>query len=218
MSEDSARPLKHDQSASAAAQAGAQVPGLKANGVDPGGASNNGNSMHHWKPPKISEQPFSQNSVEKHSRLRGAAVSRGICPYCAVGCGQLVYTKEGKIIDIEGDPESPINEGTLCPKGANTFQLVCNPHRITKVKYRAPYSDHWEERPLEWAMDRIAALVKETRDKHFVEHDQNGMLVNRTTAIAHLGGATLDNEENYLIKKLLNGGLGIIPIENQARI
>lgn len=172
----------------------------------------------HWKPAEMSKQPFSPNSIDKHSRLRGATVSRGVCPYCAVGCGQLVYSKQGEIIDIEGDPESPINQGTLCPKGANTFQLVCNPHRITKVKYRPPYSDHWEERSLEWAMDRIASLVKETRDKHFVEHDQTGMLVNRTTAIAHLGGATLDNEENYLIKKLLNGGLGIIPIENQARI
>jgi formate dehydrogenase major subunit len=171
-----------------------------------------------WKTADIAKQPFSPNSIDKHSRLRGAAVSRGVCPYCAVGCGQLIYTKAGKVIDIEGDPESPINEGTLCPKGANTFQLVNNPHRITKVKYRAPNSDHWEERPLDWAMDRIASLVKETRDRHFVEYDRNGMLVNRTTAIAHLGGATLDNEENYLIKKLLNGGLGIIPIENQARI
>jgi formate dehydrogenase major subunit len=145
-------------------------------------------------------------------------MSRSVCPYCAVGCAQLVYTKAGRVIDVEGDPESPINEGTLCPKGANTFQLIHNPHRITKVKYRAPYSDHWEERPLEWAMDRIAGLVKETRDRGFIERDSNGTLVNSLTSIAHLGGATLDNEENYLIKKLLNGGLGIIPIENQARI
>lgn len=163
-------------------------------------------------------EPYSPNSVLKHSRVRGATVSRGVCPYCAVGCGQLVYTKSGKIIDIEGDPESPISEGTLCPKGANTYQLIENPHRVTRVKYRPPGGDHWETRPLDWAMDRIAQLVKETRDKHFTERDEHGALVNRTTAIGHLGGATLDNEENYLIKKLFSGGLGIIPIENQARI
>ena len=145
-------------------------------------------------------------------------MTEGLCPYCAVGCGQLIYTKGGKLIDIEGNPESPINEGTLCPKGASTYQLVHNPHRLTQVLYRAPHADHWEVRPLEWAMDRIARLVKNTRDEHFVERNEAGLLVNNVTAIAHLGGATLDNEENYLIKKLLNGGLGIIPIENQARI
>jgi formate dehydrogenase major subunit len=171
-----------------------------------------------WSAPESTTQPFSPNSIEKHSRLRGATVSRGVCPYCAVGCGQLVYTKAGKIIDIEGDPESPINEGTLCPKGANTYQLIDNPHRITKVMYRAPHSDKWETRTLDWAMDRIAQLVKSTRDQHFTGHNEKGMLVNNVTAIAHLGGATLDNEENYLIKKLLGGGLGVIPIENQARI
>jgi formate dehydrogenase major subunit len=218
MSKDSAQFPRHNDSGSIALRASTQIQDLEANSADSSAASNNAPSARHWKTAETAKQPFSPNSIEKHSRLRGATVSRGVCPYCAVGCGQLVYTKAGKIIDIEGDPESPINEGTLCPKGANTFQLVCNPHRITKVKYRAPYSDHWEERPLDWAMDRIANLVKETRDRHFVERDQNGMLVNRTTAIAHLGGATLDNEENYLIKKLLNGGLGIIPIENQARI
>jgi formate dehydrogenase major subunit len=130
----------------------------------------------------------------------------------------VVYSKAGTIIDIEGDPDSPINEGTLCPKGANTFQLVHNPHRVTKVKYRRPYSDHWEEKSLSWAMDRIAELLKSTRDTHFVEKDENGTRLNSVTAVAHLGGATLDNEENYLIKKLLGGGLGIVPIENQARI
>ena len=136
-----------------------------------------------------------------------------VCPYCAMGCSQLVSVKGGKVIDIEGNPDSPINEGTLCPKGANTFQLTANPHRITKVLYRAPYSDHWEHRPLDWAMDRIAQRVKETRDRDFVEGN-----LNHLTTIASLGGATMDNEENYLIKKLFNGGLGILPIENQARI
>src|SRR5690348_11272945 len=101
-------------------------------------------------------------SVTKHSRIKDAVAVDGVCPYCAVGCGQQVYVKGGKIIDIEGDYRSPINGGTLCPKGANTFQLVHNPHRQTKVLYRAPFSDHWEERPLDWAMDRIAQLTKET--------------------------------------------------------
>jgi len=162
-------------------------------------------------------QPFSPVSVAKHSRLRGATVVNGVCPYCAVGCGQLVYTKDGQCIDIEGDPRSPINEGTLCPKGANTFQLVQNPHRVTTVKYRAPYSDHWEEKPLDWAMDRIAHLTKATRDATFIDRDADGDLIRHTTAVGHLGGATLDNEENYLLKKLFNT-MGIIAVENQARI
>jgi formate dehydrogenase major subunit len=181
-------------------------------------ASQSESHTSRWHSPDSRTQVISPNTVAKHSRLRGATVSRSVCPYCAVGCGQLVYTKSGKIIDVEGDPDSPINEGTLCPKGANTFQLIHNPHRITKVKYRAPHSDHWEEKPLDWAMDRIAQLLKETRDRGFVERNSEGMLVNSVTSVAHLGGAILDNEENYLIKKLLNGGLGIIPIENQARL
>jgi formate dehydrogenase major subunit len=118
---------------------------------------------------RLDAQPFSPNSIAKHSRLRNASVSHSICPYCAVGCSQLVYTKAGQIIDIEGDPASPINEGTLCPKGSNTFQIISNPHRETKVKYRAPYSDHWEEKPLDWAMERIAQLVKKTRDEDLME-------------------------------------------------
>jgi len=162
-------------------------------------------------------QPFSINSVDKHSRIKDATEVHSVCPYCAVGCSQLVYLKGGKIIDIEGNPESPINNGTLCPKGANTFQLTVNPHRITNVKYRAPYSDRWESRSLEWAMDRIARLTMDAREEGFLEK-RDGMQVNHVTNIFSLGGATMDNEENYLIKKLFNGGLGIIPIENQARI
>jgi formate dehydrogenase major subunit len=162
-------------------------------------------------------QPFSPNSIAKGSRTRGATEVASVCPYCAVGCSQLVYIKDGAIIDIEGNPESPINEGTLCPKGANTFQLASNPHRITKALYRAPFSERWEERPLDWVMDRIARRVKETRDSDFIEQ-RDGIVLNHLTTIASLGGATMDNEENYLIKKLLNGGLGILPIENQARI
>jgi formate dehydrogenase major subunit len=162
-------------------------------------------------------QPFSLNSTEKGPRTRGATVVPSVCPYCAVGCGQLIYVKDGKVIDIEGNPDSPINEGTLCPKGANTFQLSVNPHRITRVLYRAPYSDHWEHRPLDWAMERIAERVKETRERDFLE-ERDGTVLNHLTTITSLGGATMDVEENYLIKKLLNGGLGILPIENQARI
>ena len=165
-----------------------------------------------------SVQPFSRTSVEKHARIRDAVAVPSICPYCAVGCSQLVHIKKGKIINIEGNTDSPINEGTLCPKGANTFQLTINPHRIKHVLYRAPYSDHWEQRPLEWAMERIAGKIKEVRDSDFVERDEQGVLLNHLTTIACLGGATMDNEENYLIKKLFGGGLGVVSIENQARI
>jgi formate dehydrogenase major subunit len=163
-------------------------------------------------------QPFSPMSVAKHSRLRGATPVDSVCPYCAVGCAQQVWVKNGQIIDIEGDPRSPINEGTLCPKGANTFQLTVNPHRPQTCLYRAPYGDHWEEKPLDWMIDRIAERVKATRDATFVEVDpEDGQIVSHTQAMAELGGAVLDNEENYLIKKLLNT-LGITSIENQARI
>ena len=167
---------------------------------------------------KNESQPFSRNSVEKHARIRDAVAVPSVCPYCAVGCSQLVHVKKGKIINIEGNPASPINEGTLCPKGANTFQLTINPHRIKHVLYRAPYSDHWEQRPLDWAMDRIAEKIKAVRDADFVEQDNEGTLLNHLTTIASLGGATMDNEENYLIKKLFGGGLGVVSIENQARI
>lgn len=162
--------------------------------------------------------PMSAKTREVHARVRGASVSVSVCPYCAVGCSQLFYTKDGRIIDIEGNYESPISGGTLCPKGAATYGLIHSPYRITTVKYRAPYSDRWEDRPLDWAMERIAQLVKQTRDATYEETDEYGTIVNRTLGIGHLGGATLDNEENYLIKKLFAGGLGIVPIENQARI
>lgn len=161
----------------------------------------------------------SSMSEKLRPRLEEAdTVGTSICPYCAVGCAQLVYAKSGKVIHIEGDPRSPINRGTLCPKGAATFGWMTSETRINKVLYRAPHGERWEERPLDWAMDRIAQLVKQTRDETFVEKLPDGKTVNHTLGIASLGGATLDNEENYLMKKLFSGGLGMVWIENQARI
>jgi formate dehydrogenase major subunit len=165
----------------------------------------------------VPDRTTSRRTETLRPRIAGAQVTNSICPYCAVGCAQLVYHRDGQIIDIEGNYAGPINQGTLCPKGAATFQLGANPHRLRTVQYRAPYSDHWEERPLDWAMERIAQLTKEARERTFREKGENGVPVNYTTAIAHLGGATLDNEENYLIKKLFSG-LGMVWVENQARI
>ncbi len=170
------------------------------------------------------EDPLSKAAVSRLSlRLRPRVemadkVGTSICPYCAVGCAQLLYVKGNDIIHVEGDPRSPINRGTLCPKGAGVLGWMHNPNRLTRVKYRAPYATSWEERPLEWAMDRIATLVKRTRDETFVRTLPDGTTVNHTMAIAELGGATLDNEENYLIKKLCAGGLGMVWVENQARV
>ena len=172
----------------------------------------------------MGEDPLSKAAVSPLSlRLRPRVeaadkVGTSICPYCAVGCAQLLYAKGNDIIHVEGDPRSPINRGTLCPKGAGVLGWMHNPNRLTRVKYRAPYATAWEERPLEWAMDRIATLVKRTRDETFVRTLPDGTTVNHTMAIAELGGATLDNEENYLIKKLCAGGLGMVWVENQARV
>jgi formate dehydrogenase major subunit len=182
--------------------------------------------LRDWSLPKqlAGEDPMSTAAQTEASRQLGPRlaeadrVGTSICPYCAVGCAQLVYAKGNDVIHIEGDPRSPINQGTLCPKGAATFGWMVNPQRLTTVKYRAPYSDHWEERPLDWAMERIAQLIKQTRDETFVHQMPDGMTVNHTLGIASLGGATLDNEENYLIKKLCAGGLGMVWIENQARV
>jgi formate dehydrogenase major subunit len=149
--------------------------------------------------------------------LMADKVISSVCPYCAVGCGQLVYIKNEKIVDIEGDPRSPISNGCLCPKGAATFQLVTGSHRVHHVLYRRPQGTAWEKIPLEQAMDMVAERVKQTREAHWEQATGEGQAVQRTMAMAHLGGATLDNEENYLIKKLFTS-LGIIQIENQARI
>jgi formate dehydrogenase major subunit len=165
---------------------------------------------------KAAESSYSRNLGP---RLEQAdKVGTSICPYCAVGCAQLVYAKDGRVIHIEGDPRSPVNQGTLCPKGAATFGLLTSPLRLTEVLYRAPYSDRWEPRRLAWAMDRIAYLTKRTRDETFVQKLPDGKTMNHTLGIGSLGGATLDNEENYLLKKLFGGGLGMVWIENQARV
>ncbi len=163
-------------------------------------------------------EPFSRETLEKIPRIRDAHLFHSVCPYCAVGCSQNVYVKDGKVIDIEGNPDSPINRGKLCPKGAATFQYTVNASRLTQVLYRAPYSDHWEVKSLDWAMERIAQRIKKTRDETFVERLPDGREVNQTLGIATLGGATLDIEENYVMKKLFNGGLGIVAMDNQARI
>ena len=144
-------------------------------------------------------------------------VAGSVCPYCAVGCGQLIYVKDEKIIDIEGDPASPVSQGCLCPKGAATFQLVTGSHRVSDVLYRRPHAKEWEKIPLEQAMDMLAERVKKARDENWEDKDKDGKPLRRTMSMAHLGGATLDNEENYLIKKLFTS-LGIVQIENQARI
>jgi formate dehydrogenase major subunit len=144
-------------------------------------------------------------------------VVASVCPYCAVGCGQLVYVKDEKIIDIEGDPASPVSAGCLCPKGAASFQLVTSPQRVTQALYRRPYGTEWETIPLEQATEMVAQRVKAARDADWQHDDENGNPLRRTMSLAHLGGATLDNEENYLIKKLFSS-LGIVQVENQARI
>jgi formate dehydrogenase major subunit len=161
---------------------------------------------------------FSRRSIELTPRIRHAdKVVQSVCPYCGVGCGQTVYVKDGKITDIEGDPDSPISQGCLCPKGAATFQLVTGSHRVHQVLYRRPGGTEWETLPLEQAMEMVAERVKRARDEHWEHSDGEGHPLRRTLALAHLGGATLDNEENYLIKKLFTA-LGMVQIENQARI
>ncbi len=167
----------------------------------------NGNGQESWSKRTKTLQP----------KTADAKVTRSICPYCAVGCGQLIFHKDGKMVSVEGDPASPISRGHLCPKGANTFQLHHAPNRISKVKYRRPYGTEWEELDQDRAMEMIADRLWESRDKSF-EETQDGQVLMHTKTVAHLGGATLDNEENYLIKKLFCGGLGMVCISNQARI
>ena len=159
----------------------------------------------------------SDRTLALHSRLQDAASVSSVCPYCAVGCGTLVHVKHGEVVDIEGNPASPINQGTLCPKGAGIFQYTVNPDRITHAMYRRPYGRDWEPVELDWAMDRIANLMHDTRDRSFIDRDTDGNVVHHCEGVGFLGGAALDNEENYLIKKLCVGA-GVVFIENQARI
>jgi formate dehydrogenase major subunit len=150
-------------------------------------------------------------------RIKDAKTTPSVCPFCSVGCATLVHTSEGRIINVEGDPRSPHNEGTLCPKGAAIFQLHVNPNRPTQVLHRPPGAADWEVWDLDRAMSRVAELVKRTRDETFIERLQNGKLANMTPAIFSLGGATLEIEFNHIAQKLMRG-LGIVGIENQARI
>jgi formate dehydrogenase major subunit len=162
-------------------------------------------------------ESMSDKTRAMRARIDDAKVARSICPYCGVGCGQLIYHKDGKLISIEGDPESPISQGNLCPKGAASYQLLTHSRRETKVKYRAPRAKNWMEITLDRAMDMVAERVWESRKRTFITQE-SGASINHTTAICHLGGATLDNEENYLIKKLFTAGLGMVCVSNQARI
>jgi formate dehydrogenase major subunit len=150
-------------------------------------------------------------------RIKDSRTVPSICPFCSVGCGTLIHVKDGALINIEGDPRSPHNEGTLCPKGAAIYQLHVNPNRPTRVLHRKPGARDWEQVELEWAMNRVAELIKKTRDETFIERLPNGKLVNMTPAVFALGGATLDNEFNHVAQKFCRG-LGIVAIENQARI
>ena len=159
----------------------------------------------------------SAQTEQAGARIAGLKVTESVCPYCAVGCGQVVYTRNGQLVDIEGNPRSPINQGTLCPKGSASRQLVQQPGRLTKVRYRRPGAGEWEELELERAMDMIAERVIAAREAGWQDVDHEGCRVDRTLGFAHLGGATLDNEENYLIKKLFTA-MGALQIENQARI
>ena len=168
-----------------------------------------------WEAKDKTSRSHSTDRLE--ARTRKSEVTRSVCPYCAVGCGQLVHVQDKKLTSIEGDPDSPISRGRLCPKGAASLQLVANSNRKKQVLYRAPYSTEWKPIGLEQAMDMVAERVKETREQTWEDTSDEGNPLRRTLGIAHLGGATLDNEENYLIKKLFTA-LGMVQIENQARI
>ena len=171
---------------------------------------------------RLADSGLGPRAVSKHTRAAGARiaglnVTESVCPYCAVGCGQLVYTRDGELVDIEGNPRSPINQGTLCPKGSASRQLIQQPGRLTKVLYRRPHGSAWEELELEQAMDMIAERVIAAREHGWQDVDHDGRPVDRTLGFAHLGGASLDIEENYLIKKGFCA-MGAVQIENQARI
>ena len=161
-----------------------------------------------------------QSEHTREQRPRTATADRvvqSICPYCAVGCGQKVFVKDEKVVQIEGDPDSPVSRGRLCPKGSASEQLVNSPGRARTVRYRRPFGTDWEDLPLDQAVDMVVDRIVESRDRTWQDVDDQGQKVRRTLGLASLGGATLDNEENYLIKKLFTA-LGAVQIENQARI
>lgn len=159
----------------------------------------------------------SQANRQWYARTKDVTAVKSVCPYCAVGCGQLLYVQNNELIQIEGDPDSPISRGRLCPKGAATRTMVQSPTREYRVKYRPAHAMQWEELSLDRAMDMIADRVLKSRRETWVSSDEEGRAINRCEGIASLGGATLDNEENYLMKKLYTA-LGIVQVENQARI
>lgn len=157
-------------------------------------------------------EAMSERTRSLRPKNAGAEVARSVCPYCGVGCGQLIFHRQGKVVSVEGDPESPISRGHLCPKGSASFELLTHPGRATKVRYRAPRSRAWVDMDLDRATQLVAERMWDTRNRTFDERHGH------TTGLAHLGGATLDIEENYLIKKLFTAGLGMVCLSNQARI
>ena len=166
----------------------------------------------------LGEGAYSSRTRELSARTADAdEVTTSVCPYCAVGCSQRVFVRNGRITNIEGNPESPINRGRLCPKGAATFQLVTGTHRLDTVLHRRPGATEWEPIALDDAMDRVAALIAETRDRTWEESDADGRPLRRSQGIAFMGGSTLDNEECYLLAKFW-AQLGVLQVENQARI
>ncbi len=181
----------------------------------------------------LSADPGSAEAKEQELRTKNATVTQTVCPYCSVGCGINVYTAGGKVVNMEGDPDHPISEGTLCSKGASTISVVNNPLRLTKPRYRAPGAGDWKEVEWDWALDEIAKKIKETRDRTFKQRSKSkvkeklpdgtevtvekDLVVNRTDGIAHVGSAALDNEECYMLQKLLRSW-GVAAIEHQARI
>lgn len=180
---------------------------LKGSGLAAGAVALNGN-------------PVKASVDSPELRIKGLQTSTSVCPYCAVGCGMIVHTKNGKVVNIEGDPDHPINQGSLCSKGSALFQVANNERRLSTVQYRAPGSDKWEEKSWDWAMGRMAKLMKETRDRNFVKTekiDGKEYTVNRNEGMAMLGAAALDNEECYLLGKFARA-MGVGYLEHQARI
>ena len=161
----------------------------------------------------------------REMKIARTTETRSTCPYCAVSCGVIIHTLGDKsrnvkatVVHVEGDPDHPINQGTLCPKGITLKQNIVNDRRLTKVKYRAPGSDQWEDKSWDWTLDRIARLLKDTRDSKLIEKDDKGRAVNALTAVGVIGGCTDSNENNYLLVKAFRAGLGVVPLEQQARI